>query len=387
MKKNNSEIKVITKNDLVKLAEKRIGGDFALSFYLGLKPEVNFRSEANSVLAGEIKKIKKSGSYSKKDKKKILKLVNAAKKQIDLIRLPAGARTIVVFCDGKNSMKIYRVPVYIRSMLIVEADYYIHPLLKAMEKFLRYMAAVVERNRAEFISIFLGEIEGEPEVMESDVPKKIRTSSSDDWKGRREQKIERHIEDHLHRHFKAIALKIQDYFKANKFDYLIIGGHKEMQVKLGELLDNKSAEKLIGFFTLPHYKREAVKEKSLAIINKHEKNIEEKITEDLMDGLSEQKWKAVAGADSVIKNILRRNASLLVIGKNYKEKGYACPACHLVSLNMKKCPTCKTKMTRAHDIADEIIEEALKNKIKIKQLFYDHKKFDRFGIGAFLKTY
>ncbi len=389
MAKNNSKIKAITKKDLEDLS-KNGGNLITLSFYLGIRVSCNvrcdFASEANSVIADKIKKIKESKDYSNEQKKKIVEIAADLKKKIKFLKLPEGARSIVFFSGKEKEYKMYYLPIYMPSVLVAEADPYIHPLVKALENFPRYLVAAVDRDRAEFFSIFLGRIEGEPEAVTSDVPKKIKTSASDDWMGRREKRIERHIEDHLNRHFKLVASKIQDYFRKNEFGYLIIGGHEELTAKFKDFLDNKSAKKLIGIFTLPHYNHRFIKEKSIALISESEKNLEEKTVNDLLDGINTRKWRSIAGTDSVIKNLERRNISLLVVGRNYKETGYQCSNCHYISSREKVCPKCGKEMSKANDLADEIIEEAIGRKIEIKHLFFSHKEFDKFGIGAFLNS-
>lgn len=277
MKNNNLQISAIKKSDLIKMAESKRNGGLALSFYLGLNQRINFRSEANSILSKETERIKKEKEYPASAKKKMLAMISLAKKEINFLRLPQKTNALVFFLRSNSKIMIYRVPVHIKSKIIIGFDFYIEPLVKIIEQFPRCLVVLMERDKAEFFSIFLGEFEGEPEVVKSDVPKKIRTSTSDDWHGRREQKIERHIDDHLNRHLKAVALKIRGSLAKNGFKHLIIGSHKEIKAKFQNLLDKKSAEKLLGFFNLPHYNRSLIKEKSMAIIRRHEKSLEEKI--------------------------------------------------------------------------------------------------------------
>lgn len=387
MKNNSLQIKDLTKTELAKLAEIKRNGDFALSFYLGLKPEVNFRSEINSVLSGEAENIKKNKEYSVSDKKKIFAMIERIKKEIGFLRLPSEARTLVFFLREKSEILIFRIPVRLPSKIVIEADHYIYPLEKIIEEFPRYLVVGVDRDKAEFSAIFLGKIEGEQDVLVSDVPKKVRTSSSDDWKGRREKRIERHIEDHLNKHFKAVASKIREYFDANGFDHLIIGGHGETNAKFREFLDKKSIEKLIGFFSLSHRDHNYIKEKSMEIIKNHEKDMEEKIAGDLLNNIGGKKWDSVVGTDSVLENLYLHKIKMIVIGANYKQSGFICGQCHYIAIDSGICPLCYGRISKAADVADEIIEEAFKKKIKIKQLFHSHKDFDRFGIGAFLRDY
>lgn len=387
MKNNSLQVKDLEKSDLAKLAESKRNGEFALSFYLGLKPEVNFRSEANSMLAGQTEKIKKDKQYSKSAKKKILAMLGLIKKEINFLRLPSETMTLVFFLREKSGIMIYRVPVYIRSKIIVEADYYIHPLISVLENFPSYAAVVLERDKFRFFNIFMGKIEGSSDVSESDVPQRINAARAE-WKGLNETRIQRHIADHLARHLKKAALAANDYFFKNKCDYLIIGAHKEYTAKFISFLDKRLAKKVAGTWRiLPHYHINRIKTKSMEAVNEYNRKLEEKTVNDLLDSLGEKRWMVAAGIDSVLKNLYLNKIKMLVVGANYKKTGFVCGSCHRISLLGGACLSCGGKTAEASDLADEIIEEAIKNKIKIKQLFYGHKKFDRFGIGAFLKGY
>ena len=235
---------------------------------------------------------------------------------------------------------------------------------------------------------FLGEIEEISEILFDDVPQRINAARAE-WKGLRETKIQGHIRDHLHRHLKRVAKETEDHFKygKNKSSHLVIGAHRELVEKFTEILGVKSREKLIGSYRIiPGYNLNRIKKKSMEVIQKHERDLEAEIVKDLFNRSNKKKETAVLGVDFVLENFYLRNADTLVIGKNYRESGYACPECHYISSYIKSCPKCKSKMLKAGDIADEIIEEAVVNKIKIKHLLYPNEEFDKFGIGAFLKS-
>jgi peptide subunit release factor 1 (eRF1) len=138
---------------------------------------------------------------------------------------------------------------------------------------------------------------------------------------------------------------------------------------------------------LPHPNRGLIKEKSAEIIDEYEKSNEEKVVNDLVSSIGGKGWEAVMGIDSVLENFYLRKIKMFIIGSNYEKLGFVCGHCHHVSLLPGDCLSCGGKTAKVSDLADEIIEEAIKNKIKIKQLLYEHKKFDKFGIGAFLRDY
>lgn len=382
------EIKLLTKKDIDELSQGKGINRPVFSLYLGVKAGRNFVSEANSVITSAVKKAEASGAYSKSEKKKISETADKMKKEIRFIKLPDETRSIVMFRDMKRKSGVYHVPAYIPSKLVIESDFYIHPLVKALEKHPRYLVVFLERDKARFFSMRLGEIEEISEITRDDVPQRINAARVD-WKGLSETRIQGHIHDHEKRHLKRAAEKTKDYFryKKNGFSYLVIGAHREFAEKFAEILDMKPKEKLIGsYHIVPGYDLNRIKAKSAEVINEHEKKIEEEIVNNLFGGSSKKRAAAVLGINLVLENLYLHNIDTLAIGKDYKEAGYVCPKCHYISSYLKSCAKCKSKMPEESDIADEIIEEAIANKIKIKHLFYAHKEFDKFGIGAFLKT-
>ena len=387
MPKRNMEIKALTKKDIEELSNRKEARVIAFSLYLGVKARRNFVSEANSVISNAIKRIEKDELYSKKNKKKITEIASEMKKEIRFLKLPDKTRSIVMFCDTRGMRRIYHIPAYIPSKFVIESNFYIHPLIKALEKYPRYLVVILERDKARFFSIFLGGIEESSEVLRSEVPQMINAARAE-WKSLRETKIQGHIRNHLRRHLKKAAKKTEDYFKykKTKFSYLVIGAHRELVEKFVEILDEKSRNNLIGsYHIVPDYDLNRIKKKSQEVINEYEKKVEEKTIKNLFNGSNKRKRSAVIGIDAVLENFYPRNIDTLVVGKNYKESGYVCPKCRCISFYLKSCPKCKSKMSKVGDIADEIIEEAVTGKIKIKHLLYPHKEFDKFGIGAFLK--
>lgn len=293
-----------------------------------------------------------------------------------------------MFCDTKRKSEIYRVPVYIPSKLVIEGDFYIHPLVKALEKYPRYLVVFLERDKARFFSMRLGDIEEISEIARDNVPQRINAARAD-WKGLSETRVQGHIHDHEKRHLKRTAEKTKDYFrrKKNGFSYLVIGAHKEFAEKFAEILDMKPREKLVGsYHIIPGYNLNRIKAKSAELISEHEKKIEKEIINNLFGGASKKMAVAVLGINLVLENFYLHNIDMFIISKDHKEAGFVCPKCHYISSYLKSCAKCGSKMSEAEDIADEIIEEAIANKIKVKHLFYPHEEFEKFGIGAFLKS-
>lgn len=386
MPKNN-QVRVLTKKDIEELSGERKNKGIFFSLYLGIRPDRSFASVANSIISSAIYKIKKSGKFSLnlKEKRKILDMAEKAKKKIRLLKLPKGTRSIAMFCNASGASRIYHIPAYIPSKIIIENDFYIHPLVQTLEEHPRYIVVALERDKARFFDISLGKMEEISEVIHSDVPQRINAARAA-WKGLRETKVQRHIEDHLQRHLHKTAKAAKKYFQKNGASYLVVGAHRELVERFKNALDKKILDKVIGsYHIVPGYKLNRIKEKSEMVIDEYEKGIELKIVENLLNKASKRKSLAVLGLNLVLENLYLQNIDTIVLSIHYKETGYECHKCHYLSSYLRTCPKCGIEMSRMSDIADEIIEKAIVSKIKIKHLFFSHSGFDKFGIGAFLK--
>src|SRR4030065_289494 len=80
--------------------------------------------------------------------------------------------------------------------------------------------------------------------LKSDVPSRVREGG---WKGYESKRIERHIDAHLHDHFKKASLKTFDLFKKNQFDWLFISCKEEYRSDFEPLLHPYLKERLKGW--------------------------------------------------------------------------------------------------------------------------------------------
>jgi len=384
MARSKISIENISGKDIEDLSRTRDGGEVFFSLYVGVRPGRNFVAEANSVISEEVQRIKKVGSYSSSAMERIEKVSRKMKNEIRLLKIPSGTRSIAMFCGARGFGKFYHMPSYIPSKFVIESDFYIHPIIEAIESHPKYLVVVLERNKARFFNFFLGEIEKISEIISSDVPQRIKAA-----RGLRESNVQAHIEEHENAHLKKISKETESYlrFGKNGHSYLIIGSHKELFEKFVKILGDRSKKSLIGSYPITlNYKIDEIKKNSEKIIEEHEKKSEEKLIDEILNNSGDKNNLAVLSIDSVLENFYLHNVETFVIGKTYKEAGYVCPKCHYISSYQKICPNDKIEMEKVDDLVDEVIEEAIANKIKIKHLLFSNEKFDKFGIGAILKT-
>lgn len=108
-----------------------------------------------------------------------------------------------------------------------------------------YMILLVDRKQAKMFILREGSVGAREEFQNGDVPRKVK-HGDDTWDA--PDKIFRHIEDHLHRHLKAIGEKASDFAKKYRVDAIIIGSHIPLFAKIEKHLPYPLPQKVRGRF-------------------------------------------------------------------------------------------------------------------------------------------
>lgn len=129
---------------------------------------------------------------------------------------------------------------------LVSVDYspYLVPLYDQIDDYERYLVIVADREKARYFTFHGDELEDEGEFFHEHVPQKMKGRNFEE----REKQIDRHIQDHLHRHFKTISEKVVTYTRDRPITAVIVGGHQEIISYLYKHLPKSLSDKIIGEF-------------------------------------------------------------------------------------------------------------------------------------------
>lgn len=116
--------------------------------------------------------------------------------------------------------------------------------MKYMSK--RYLFVLADRKLAKFFTFYNGFLEDHMEVSDPSVPQDVKSNKEENHA--RNNKIIRHIEDHIHRHLQLISKKIDEFVGLKKINAVFIGGHKEMLHLIRKHLNPSLKKKITGEF-------------------------------------------------------------------------------------------------------------------------------------------
>ncbi len=158
---------------------------------------------------------------------------------------PGGIHSLAFFSSGEKLWEVLDFQFFLPPLCIVLHRPYLKPIEEALNTYKKYMVLLVDREKAKFFTVHLDKIEDSYEVSNGQVPQKVKAIKVDYG---REPQINRHIEDHLHRHLQMVAKTALDFFKNKNIHFIIIGSHKELIPKIRKTLPYPLNKLVLGEF-------------------------------------------------------------------------------------------------------------------------------------------
>lgn len=390
---------VMSSKELAELTELVGKGGPVVSLYLNVTPPRPFKSELHSLIHEKRLRLAEAG-LDRDLRREIDALLDRMRSYVDGLRELPGTRLLVLFAAPDGFWQEYRLPVAYPSRLYVEPDPHIRPLTALLDQFDRYCVLVVDARKARLFTMYLGEIEEHLGYFESDTPSWISDGEGraargpavgpGPWAGWRESKIQRHIQDHVHRHLKEVSARVFQGFKAFGFDRLIVGAPQGKDGKIFPLLERHLhsylRERLAGVFPgAPDMPEAELKARALETARARELEEERDLIGRLMEEASRKDGLAVLGVQHVLPALMLGQVHTLVVDQAFHAPGRVCPGDHYLALAEERCPLCGGELSPVEDLADEAVEEAIAQGAEVEHVFARHPEFSAHGIGAFLR--
>jgi peptide subunit release factor 1 (eRF1) len=215
----------------------------------------------------------------------------------------------------------------------------------------------------------------------------VRLGGPGVWGGTGELRIQRHIEDHAHRHLKRVAERAFEFFTQKQCDLLIIAGPEDKTIPyLVNHLHSYLRERLAGeFHARPEMPIATLKERAVAVAQTWERRYEEQLIARLLEQAHAPNGLAVLGVEPTLEALMSGQVHTLVLQHDFRVQGTLCPNDHFLSSYLTECPLCHNRMHPTDDLADEMIEEAIHQNAEIEHVFTRHDQFAPHGVGAILR--
>jgi peptide chain release factor subunit 1 len=308
------------------------------------------------------------------------------KKIADFVRLKfvrEGARTLVVFsCSGQKLWRTLTLKMSLPPQLIFQRVPYLRPLTMVLEDYSRFLVILLGRSRARLFEGFVGEILEHSHILD-EVPGKVRMGG---FAGSQERKIERHIEDHVRRHFKHVSGNAYDLFKKHAFDWIVLLGTEQNTGEFRHYLPQVLQDRVVAVET---EEIGVSPRKVLKRLARIEQDLRQRQERRLLDRLFDEVNSGglgIVGLDAIVRALKHGQVNFLVVEEGFTKNGFRCVECRSLFTENSSCDYCGAKTTAVRDLVGEVVEEALIQGCQVKVVTAPDQRMNRAGrIGAVLR--
>jgi len=380
------DIKDLSKN-LDEILAYEPSGSPVISLYLAVDQARILKQEyttmLNSLITGKKAEIESSGMYSNPRKKMIYEMMESIKLYINDYFRPESARTLLLYAKEGRVFSAVRLPFNLKSKVIIDPKPHTQILRSILSSARKYGILVVDREKAQILLMFMGEIKEYLDAFISEVPAKVNFRSQMVF---REKNILSRIEEKLHHFFKIINEKTMIHLREGKLDNIILAGRKDIISGFFNYLHRSIQEKYIGsILAEPDEPPHNIRDKAKILIDKYELDMKNKIVNQLIDNYYPQEL-GVLGVEATINSLMLDQIKTLIYNNSFTATGYVCSGCGYITMEKEdSCRICSKGLTYYNDITDEIIESALKQGCEIIDVEENDRLGQVGGIGAILR--
>jgi len=368
--------------NLLKRIEKQ---HLTTSLYLDLSSPSFTTKDAEILLKGMIKEKKREiedQDIGREEKQSVAQDLEKLSRYVTTELDRKGAKGIAIFSSSAAKLwEAHPLPGPVRNALVVDRGPYIRPFTMLLDEYKRYCTVLIDRERARVFAVWLGQIQEHSRVFD-EVPGKVKASG---WGGYEERRIERHIEDHVHRHLKHVAAVTHDFFQRNRFDRLIVGGRGDVVAEYEKLLHSYLKERIAARISVDTSLSldEALK-KTTEVDRAAEERFDMELVTKLLEG-AKSGGLGVLGLSATLRVLRRGQVRTLVLEKGYVARGFICTKCNYLGADENKCPVCNEKPREVEDIVEEAIREALRQNAEVVHVSVPTELAKEGRIGAILR--
>ncbi|MBL7124063.1 MAG: hypothetical protein ISS14_04145 [Actinobacteria bacterium] len=343
----------------------------------------DYQTKLNSMIASSKEKLEADTNIDKSQKKEVFEIFEKVKAFVNDKFRADSTRTLAIFSSGDGLWKEFRIPIIMRSKIIIDPKPYTQSIRALLNNSKKYGVLLIDREKAQIYSIYLGEINEYLAAFISDVPSKVNFKSQAVL---RERKLYGRLEEKLHHFFKLVNDRAMELFKEKKFDYLILAGRKEIIPNFLNYLHSYLRSRHIGNIDAePDSNISLISNKAQKVINEFEAKTKDDLIGRLIDEYNPN-GMGVLGIDGTIKSLLIEKIRILIYDRQFTHEGYICNSCRYLTIEYKDgCPYCGGKLVFYNDIVDEIVEDALNQGCEIVDIEGNEKLIKAGSIGAVLR--
>jgi peptide subunit release factor 1 (eRF1) len=381
----------ISREQIRQLAEFHDAKSCALSFYYQPATPSN---RAHKGIAIQIKDLVREAQRRVEDKGKLegKEQKESARADLERIALLAGEfrsngthAKAVFACADQELWQEYDLPPHLPggTQLFVDRHFHLQPLARLLGAYPRLGIALVDRHRARFFDLRLGELTEHKSLFQP----LSRKGRSDGFAGYDAGHAQRRVDDEARHHFKAVAAFLREALETGLCEKWILGCQDVHRSQLERLLPPMASQALLGHFhaDVGHISLDEIRGHAERLVAEwQDRRCRELVSQALIQARGNA--RGVTGLRRVLRSLELGEVQTLLIGENFVAHAVECSGCgHLDAHLVSQCPACGKSTHEVVDVSEAILPWVIRRDI---EMFYvkDNPEFDKVGnIAAVLR--
>jgi peptide subunit release factor 1 (eRF1) len=374
----------ITRDQIRELAEFQDPASCALSFYFQPATPRNKAHKEDAILIKDLAREAQQNLETKGRR-------DCARADLDrIVRMAGELRSngthgkAVFACAAQNIWREYDLPPQLpATQLFIDRHFRLKPLAHLLGAFPRLGVVLVDRHRARFFDLRLGELTEREGLFQA----LSRKGRSDGYAGYDGGHAQRRVDDEVRHHFKAVSEVLQDALEKGTFEKWILGCHEAHRSQLEAQLHPYVKHALLGHFNADagHITSDEIRAHCERIVAEWQGK---RSGELVVLALNQARGNArgVTGLRRVLRSLELGEVQTLLMTDGFQAHAVECGGCgHLDAHLVSFCPVCGKATRQIVDVAEAILPWVIRRDI---EMFYvkDDPEFDKVGnIAALLR--
>ncbi|WP_326641405.1 hypothetical protein OG884_01695 [Streptosporangium sp. NBC_01755] len=371
---------MITKGTVDRLIRFDSGGLPVLSMYVAVGHDGldAVRTRLNSLIT-QIRPLTEDPSLDRRARLSLRQDIERIEGTPDLGRGTIGA--VAVFACGEGGLfEVVLLPRKVRDQVVVDQTPYVRPMLAVLDEYHRCCVLVVNKESARAWELYQTEMREIGEVR----GRTLRKPDYAGWAGLAEYRVRNKADDLTKRHYRQTVSLLDEIFRAEGHDLLIIGGyHDEVTVFL-DFLPQQLRPKVAGVFNVDMGKvatPEEIRESAERIVADYEREEERRLVQQVFERAAVG-GNAAIGVDECLWGGTTAAIDTLLIQDGAEVPGVICDESGWLARSGQTCPLCGGATRQVPDVLDELTETVINEGGSVEHVAVDTQLKDHVTAAA-----
>lgn len=304
-------------------------------------------------LAHEIKPLTEGDTLGHEAKLSVREDIERLEEAVTDERWPLRSAVAVFSCSRGGLFESLDLPRPVRDRVVVDSTPWLRPMLAVLDEYHRYCVVVLDRETAQAWELFVDDWREIPRIRD----RTVRKPNYGGWYGLEEYRVHNKVDELAKKHFRRVAGVLDELFRTDGYELLIVGGHDEEVPVFLEHLPRQLRERVAGTFRVDlHTATPAiVRGNADQVVARYEREEEQRMVADTLGkaaagglaatGLTRCLW---AGSVAAVQTLL--------VQEDATAPGVVCDRSRWLALEGDTCPVCGEQTRRAPDVVDELVQ-------------------------------